>query len=763
VQRLRGVRIEASGPLREGFIEFGDATVLVGPNDSGKTRVLKLLESALRNPLRPADGQLELFALASAPEMRAFLDRSEPEPGLPIIREEWQRPLASFRAELALLPSDGDVPLGVDVPTDGPLLPTWSYGRAPVELAEELRREITRAAPHAVSEPDVPVKLEFLGGMDPQILPEAITVPSPAVQVEEAAGKVVAELCRSLRSLSDYRELLGGEIDAPEIATALDWEPPPEIGDVEDLSRQLLDERPSTTAHHPAATLACQALQRLAGGLLPDFIGRVYRPIIVPGPPGEVTRGRLLDIRLEKVRTDAESESTSSFPLGDAAAGLNVWLQLALREATARLQVLNQLLADCFGRAQELESWLGEDEENVPETTGLFKQAVESVFASLGDPVGLPPESLAETSNLRAPRRQGNGEPTDRDLVAEWRSGVRTRLYLLDEPEQHLHPSLQRRSAGWLAELMDTWGCQCVLATHSFAFIDLPGDVCVYELVREGGEAVVRRFDIEGFRPDDQLARAMGFDRGELLSRWRAFLFVEGRADLAVIEELFEDRLLESGVCVLPVHGHRNHAGLLDMAVLALGTAAPIAALFDGITDAEIQSLRRLDAEGRHRERTRRDELGTVVRIIDLELEHDRSIDILTVGAPDIFDLLDEDAIRRVSSTSARLKAFPGHEQARAQFERCGGGNAGTYKAFLQREYGVKTSEKTIRRITRRMKDMGHVPVQLDELLMRLERLALAAESDEPGRDGQIDLDVWIDSTSDCYAIHRAPVSPVES
>jgi energy-coupling factor transporter ATP-binding protein EcfA2 len=711
VQRIRGVRIEASGPLREGFIEFGDATVLVGPNDSGKTRVLKLLESALRSPLRAADGQIELFTVSSAADMDAFLDRSEPEPGLPFIREEWQRPLAPFRAALTLLPSDGDIAVGVEVPADGPLLPAWSYGRAPVELAAELRSQIARVIPSAVSEPDVPLKLEYLGGMDPRRLPEAITVPSPADEVEGAAGEVVAELCRSLRSLSDYRHLLGDEIDAPEIAAALEWEPAPETGQAEDLSRHLLDERPHTATHHPAATLVCQALERLAAGLLPDFIGRVYRPIIGPSPPGELTRGRLMDIRLVKVGT---SEPTSSFPLSDAAAGLNVWLQLALREATARLRVLNRLLLDCFERSEDLELWLSENDDEFPEAAGLFKQRVESIFASLEDPVAHPPESLAEMAT---------------DLAAEWRSGIRTRLYLLDEPEQHLHPSLQRRAAGWLVELMDTWGCQCVLATHALAFIDLPGDIRVYELVREGGEAVARPFDTEGFRPDDQLARAMGFDRGELLSRWRAYLFVEGRTDVAVVEELFKGRLLESGVCVLPVHGHRNHAGLLDMAVLALGTAVPIAALFDGITDDEIQSLRRLDAEGRYQERARRDELGTVVRIIDLELEHDRSIEILTVGAPDIFDILDEDAIRQVASSSNRLPTFPGHDQARAEFERDGGGNARAYKTFLQQAYGVKTNEKTIRRVARRMKEMGRVPEQLDELLMRIERLSLAAES----------------------------------
>jgi ABC-type cobalamin/Fe3+-siderophores transport system ATPase subunit len=50
--RLEGMsfaRGEAQVP--SGFVRFGDVTVLSGPNDSGKTKLLQLLKRALNGPV----------------------------------------------------------------------------------------------------------------------------------------------------------------------------------------------------------------------------------------------------------------------------------------------------------------------------------------------------------------------------------------------------------------------------------------------------------------------------------------------------------------------------------------------------------------------------------------------------------------------------------------------------------------------------------------------------------------------------------------
>jgi hypothetical protein len=70
---------------------------------------------------------------------------------------------------------------------------------------------------------------------------------------------------------------------------------------------------------------------------------------------------------------------------------------------------------------------------------------------------------------------------------------------------------------------MGQWDVQCIIKTGSIVFIDLPG-ACVYELAREGVRSTIRPLDPAHLTPYTELARAIGFDRGELLPRWRAFL-----------------------------------------------------------------------------------------------------------------------------------------------------------------------------------------------------------------------------------------------
>lgn len=173
-----------------------------------------------------------------------------------------------------------------------------------------------------------------------------------------------------------------------------------------------------------------------------------------------------------------------------------------------------------------------------------------------------------------------------------------------------------------------------------------------------------------------------GFDRGELLSRWRAFLFVEGQADIAVVEELYGERLRRNAIMLTQVLGHRNHAGLVEMQLLIKGAATPIAALFDAITHDEIERIR-TDAQHRAATLSVDDERATVARIAQTELENDRRIELLTVGEADIFDSLSESVI------CGLYPQFVGHEEAKAAFQEAGGGNAKERKAFYKREYGV--------------------------------------------------------------------------
>jgi hypothetical protein len=88
---------------------------------------------------------------------------------------------------------------------------------------------------------------------------------------------------------------------------------------------------------------------------------------------------------------------------------------------------------------------------------------------------------------------------------------------------------------------------------------------------------------------------------------------------------------------------------------------------------------------------------------------------------PDIFDLLDEDAIREVCG-----QRFPGHGIALRDFKRAGGGNAAARKAFYWEKYGVANRPKSLRGVARKMRVNGARIDVLEDLIDRVERLSLA-------------------------------------
>lgn len=131
------------------------------------------------------------------------------------------------------------------------------------------------------------------------------------------------------------------------------------------------------------------------------------------------------------------------------------------------------------------------------------------------------------------------------------------RVYLIDEPEQRLHPALQRRAARWLSTAMRQWDAQCILATHSIAFIDIPGEREVYELQRDGQQSEIRPVDLASLTPATPLARSIGLDRGELLTRQRLFVLLD--TDIAeTLAEVAGDRLERAHIRLIAISNHRR-------------------------------------------------------------------------------------------------------------------------------------------------------------------------------------------------------------
>jgi hypothetical protein len=732
-------------------LELGDVTVLTGINDSGKTRVLQLIEAALTE-LGSWD-MLDVYGVATEAEVAAFVD---PERRDRYIEMEVHA-VSVFRDELELPVNGRVLPFGVRLP----LLPdregkAWLYGRSLDDLDSELRAAVTDAVPRA-GEADLrqPFKIEGLGEVDPMILPEAIVIPSAPELVEREVAIAVTRLCKALRELADtwqqvgYEPLRGGPPEEWITRTPAEW-----FADGRPSWLWLVDEQPQATVVHPAAIEACRVFSGIAGGLLPGFISSEYALEVAPAQPTLIARGEPVALRFARRDTlpvDSEDDGdTVRFALADAASGFVVWLQLALREAAARTRLYASLLQDFVDQAGRIEgiinlipedspgSQIGvrDPEEDAdepdpsPEKLDLdeVKPMLEDILEQLGDRKPRAPRVPV------VPGREADaGQDTDPEawMSANVLGALRTRLYLLDEPEQRLHPALARRAARWLASLMSEWGSQCILATHTIAFIDIPGNTRAYQLTRSGDDSIISPLDPAALTPHALLARELGLDRGEFLSRWRAFLFCEAPELAALIEELYTDRLAASGIRVLALNDPRPGQGQLDITILHELTGAPVAVLFLSIPQSEIDQLRRASAAQRAEAIQDDGAPGTVATLLELEIRQDRHIEILTLQTPEIVDLLDEDALRHASATTPDLPHFRGHQAARDAYNQTAPPErGGTYADFLSHTYGIASTVDTIREAARCMRE-AQLPTQpaLDDVLWRIDQLALADET----------------------------------
>jgi hypothetical protein len=140
MRRVHGIWFESpGGPVHEAFLELGDVTVLTGINDSGKTRVLRLIEAALTD-LGSWD-MLEVYGVATEAEVSAFVDLEAKDRHIEREVEE----VAEFREELELPDHGRELPFGVRLPLpDGPGQ-AWLYGRSLDDLDSDLRTAVTDA------------------------------------------------------------------------------------------------------------------------------------------------------------------------------------------------------------------------------------------------------------------------------------------------------------------------------------------------------------------------------------------------------------------------------------------------------------------------------------------------------------------------------------------------------------------------------------------------------------------------------------------
>jgi energy-coupling factor transporter ATP-binding protein EcfA2 len=678
--RLAAISFYSDGPVHAGFVSLGDVTALVGANDVGKTRLLGMIERALRDPDRC--DMIDLFAIASVEEVDEVVD---PEAVDRFGIGELADQVAGFAGELEPPALADGVRVGIRLPGEFGHLSAWRYGRCPAELDDTLSDAVQDALEDFT--PDrafAPVKLEYLGEIDPRALPEPVVVPSAPGEIQREVGRVATALAYVLRELAARWEPLepGDAISLSELR--LDLNPPtserdvapvelaPDEPDPDWISRDpsvrvdqageltwgwLIAEDQDASRVHPAAVVACQALQNLAGGLLPSFITTDYRLEITPGQPTEIAQRQPVGLgllRLDTVPDWLDDADGLRFDLEHAASGYRLWIELALHETMARARTLIHILhaaTHCLRLADFDE--LDVDLDDV-------RAVARATLGHLRDPRSPAPTTIDTV--LDGAQKHLDRQPDDPDpgLFAR----PRPRLYLVDEPEQRLHPRLQRRAARWLTTLMSEWDTQCVLATHSVAFLNPSGHTHTYQITRtdEPDHAEIEPLDPATLTPYADLAQTIGLDRGELLTRWRAFVFADPLL-ATILDNLAGDQLQRSDIRLIPLPPPGDHPPP-EITLLADLTSAPLVLLLTQSPADQIAQLGDHPAPNRPPGDGVSAETASAAAVLDLatQLELDIEILPLTIGHP--LDLLHPDAIRRCVSPRPHAPVFPGHDHA---------------------------------------------------------------------------------------------------
>lgn len=561
-------------------------------------------------------------------------------------------------------------------------------------------------------------------------------------------------LCRALQVLADWTQPgdpLEGVAGAPPASFIGEF-----VGgyfvDIAPSSDWLLaqDEGAHATAVHPAALEACAAVERIVAGLLPSFISDGYSLRIELLQPTDIAVGRIVTLQLDP-DDDYWLEDLDSwldpFGLDAAPGGFQVWLQLALLEAVGRVNAVCYLIEEAIREIGALIGEADDEREMGWDDLDLEPNTERPTILSLGPQPTLRPEDVEPHKVVLEEALAYLREPTlmapaiafkhrsrervlafDDDQPGGLFEPPRERVYLLDEPEQRLHPALARRAAEWLGALPGQWGTQCVIATHSLAFIDIPADSSVYELYRSADQpfqALIQPLDPASLSPYTELAKAIGFDRGELLARWRAFLLAPPRVTV-VLEELCGELLDRSWIRLIPVNNTTRPLALKEIELLAQITSAPIAIVVASVPEGDIDRLRAANASDRAKAAADPGELGVIAAALRFAAEQEHVLELLTLDVPDVIDLLEPEVIR-ANLQEPGADPFPGPNDAEDQYRAARQHEPHlSYLTFLQTRYGISPDLETLRQAARKTRQAGREPPsRLTDLIWHLARLDL--------------------------------------
>jgi hypothetical protein len=451
-----------------------------------------------------------------------------------------------------------------------------------------------------------------------------------------------------------------------------------------------------------------ELFKRLVALALPAFISRGYELEVTIAPTGRVL---LFKSRDGKVTLAPE----------EMADGFKVWIELALRDASEVIERAAKRLVAVGQRSAELPEY-----DEAARAFLFVHEHGEVLGRALQSDPGAAAAAFTSTAPLLALEAAADEDRafveqhgSDELGIAFGRGMHGVPLYLIDEPERHLHPSLAREAAAWLAEVTAPGPLlgQVMIASHNVAFLSMPAPV-VYTLVRrEQGitiPSIMPAGELDGL---GLLSDELGLDRGELMTTRRVFAFVEGEVDRIVFAGLFGDRLRAAGIQLVPMHGVRNAPGVVEGDILFGLLNQRIAAIVDdvvlgGLPHADERAKLKKLKDGK-KNRT----VGIVAALLLSASYAERDVEVLAIPGPDIIAELDDQAIRDVMQSD-----YPGRERSIEEWQSSS--PQSSWKRFCTDRDWFQSDPDSIRRVVTAMAGKYRIPVTLEHVIGELERLS---------------------------------------
>jgi hypothetical protein len=277
-------------------------------------------------------------------------------------------------------------------------------------------------------------------------------------------------------------------------------------------------------------------------------------------------------------------------------------------------------------------------------------------------------------------------------------------VYVVDEPEAHLHPAAIASVRAWLEELARTTTTTVLAATHSPMLLDTGSHEATRVLVlpRDGGTELR---PVAGTMDDDlaEAAEELGITKGDLLLMTRLVVFVEGPHDVIMLSQWFGAELRDAGIRVFPAHGGDNFQELVTTKPGLVGSEI-IAAL--GIRMAVISDKSPTRVE------------PAVSRLLREAKQAGVEVTAVDLSEDDILFYLDEQVCRKYAPD------FPGWHVARNAAAR--DRSARNWKRWVSERYGLDLSLDNIRRLATECKRQGLISPELAQKVQQLTNRAAA-------------------------------------